>query len=86
MVKAWRVIFEDISAIASAETRNKAHSDTLKSLRDSGWAAEWLDITVRRAPEFDSWAAASPGRCIGEEYALMEIRSATVTAPSPEAE
>lgn len=76
MKRAWRVgcsRISDEAGITSGVSRSAAIATALASARDAGYRVMFVDFRARRAPEFDTWAAAQARpRFLAEEYVRIE--------------
>jgi hypothetical protein len=53
-VRAFRVFAHGTEAITFASTRGKAQWSCVLSARDAGFPTKFLDVAVKRAPEYDN--------------------------------
>ena len=68
MKRAYRTTWQGIVSIVAAESVAQARSRTQASANEAGYWPQWIDIRVRRAPEYDGWAAVdATGHCWAEE-------------------
>jgi hypothetical protein len=71
-IVAWRVTARGFpgAGIYAAVTADRAKFLASDAIRDAGYRIAWIDLEVRRAPEFDAWIAGqAPGRGWDEDYA-----------------
>jgi hypothetical protein len=81
-IVAWRVTARGYldAGIYGAATRTRAKILALAAYLDAGYMVAWVDLTARRAPEFDAWVArqglergwdeAYAQRCLDEDEAM----------------
>lgn len=69
MNRAFRTTWSGIESIVAAEDVSHAKLRTMCTARDAGYPAKWIEIRVRRAPEYDDWAKVTRSiYCVGESY------------------
>ena len=59
-IKAYKVIYRhnrDFDSVVLAHTRGRAKHKAWLAVNEAGWRPTYEDLTVRRAPEFDSLAS-----------------------------
>lgn len=68
MKLAYRTTWRDIVFIVAADSVAQARSQMQADANEVDWYPAWVDIRVRRAPEFDGWAAVdATGHCWAED-------------------
>ncbi len=77
MKRAFRVTCprwgSEVDAIAAADSAAAARVMSVRSSQDAGYDLSFADFRVRRAREFDAWAANAPPYPVGEDYARREL-------------
>ena len=64
--------------IVAASDRREARIQTHRSARDAGYDVSYIDVTARRAPQFDDWAEVQKKpRCLTVEAAQQELDAIT---------
>jgi hypothetical protein len=68
MKRAYRTTWKGFTSIVAAESVAQARSRTKACANEVDWYPAWIDIRVRRAPEYDGWAAVDEtGHCWAED-------------------
>lgn len=80
MRRAFRVWIErvtDVPTIIAASTRGQARYLVRKQAMDAGYKVDFQDVTVRRCPEHDAWAAVDATRIGWDEKYMPSRKSIT---------
>ncbi len=67
MNQAYRTTLAGVVSIVPALNINDAKRVTYLSATDAGYRVRYIDIRVRRAPEYDEWARTASKRCWYED-------------------
>lgn len=67
--KAWLTEWKGLPCVVAAETRGKAVARTIRQAQEASWYPRFVDVTARRAPQWDRWAEQdTTGRAYAPEY------------------
>lgn len=72
MNKAYLTILDGIESIVPALNVSDAKRITFNSALDANYRVKWIDVRVKRKPEFDAWANTAKKQCWIPEFAAMD--------------
>lgn len=72
MPKAYLVTLDGIESIVPALSVSDAKRITFNAALDANYRVKWIDMRVKRKPEFDAWAKTAKKQCWIPEFASMD--------------